>query len=168
MRTQQRLIARYIKNVKPGTVTWIGVRPMRREPMMALESVMALESLGLEGDHRVTKSPGSGRQVTLISEEYIQQIEHFSGRVLVAPEQLRRNIVVKDINLTIVRHQKFSIGDAVFEARALCHPCSRMNETVGPDTVSAMLGHGGLCAKIIKTGRIAVGDEMIILHDDHS
>ena len=35
MRTQQRLVARYIKNVKPGTVTWIGVRPMRREPMMA-------------------------------------------------------------------------------------------------------------------------------------
>ncbi len=45
----------------------------------------------------------------------------------------------------------------------LCHPCSRMNETVGPDTVAAMLSHGGLCAKIIKTGRIAVGDSMTIV-----
>lgn len=163
MDSQRRLLSRYSKGTKPGTVTWVGVRPLRKEPMISLDSVIALETLGLEGDHRVDKTPGSGRQVSIISEEYIQQIEHFSGILAIRPEQLRRNIVVKNINLTLLRHQHFTIGGALFEATALCHPCSRMNATVGPGTLPAMLGHGGLCAKILKTGIIAVGDEVIII-----
>lgn len=160
---QQRLLGRYIKDIRPGTLTWIGLRPKRREPMIAVESVMALEQLGLEGDHRCNKTPGSARQVTLISQEYIEQIEHFSGYALISPDQLRRNIVVKNLNLTLVRHQRFYIGEALFEATALCHPCSRMNETVGNGTVAAMLGHGGLCAKVLKSGRIKLGDEVRVL-----
>ena len=163
MDAQRRLLNRYSKNTKSGTVTWIGVRPQRLIPMIPLDSVMALETLGLEGDHRVDKTPDSGRQVSIISEEYIQQIEHFSGISGIRPEQLRRNIVVKNINLTLLRHQHFTIGDALFEATALCHPCSRMDKTVGPGTLPAMLGHGGVCAKILKTGLIAVGDEVTII-----
>lgn len=66
MDAQRRLLSRYSKDTKPGTVTWIGVRPLRKEPMIPLDSVMALETLGLEGDHRVDKTPGSGRQVYII------------------------------------------------------------------------------------------------------
>ncbi len=39
--------------------------------------------LGLEGDHRSDKTPGSGRQVTLISREFIDQIAHFTGKASV-------------------------------------------------------------------------------------
>ena len=39
------------------------------------------------------------------------------------PKALRRNLVIKGINLTALRYQRFSIGDAIFEAGALCHPC---------------------------------------------
>ena len=65
---------RYAKDLAPGTVRWIGVRPLRREPLQAVSEAEACAGLGLEGDHRMGKTPGSGRQVTLISEEFIAQI----------------------------------------------------------------------------------------------
>lgn len=96
--------------------------------------------------------------MTLISQEYIRLIEHYLGCNPISPEQLRRNLVVSGINLNALRHQRFSIGDAEFEATAFCHPCSRMEQTLGQGAVAAMLGHGGICARIISSGDIRVGD----------
>ena len=102
--SQQRLLTRYTKSLKPGTLTWIGLRPERKAPMVPVPRARAIEGLGLEGDHRCKKTPGSGRQITLISEEYIAQIAHFSGYEGIQPQQLRRNLVVRNINLTLLRH----------------------------------------------------------------
>jgi MOSC domain-containing protein YiiM len=161
----QRLLARYTRHLPPGELVWIGLRPRRRAPMMAVPAVDALAGLGLAGDHRCGKTPGSARQVTLISEEYIGQIAHFTGRGDVAPELLRRNLVLRGINLTALRHQRFAIGGALFEATALCHPCARMEEALGEGGVAAMLGHGGLCARILQGGRIALGDAVTLCPD---
>ena len=151
---------RYALDLPPGKLEWIGVRPTRREALIELDSVEAIEGLGLKGDHRVKKTPGSARQVTLISREFIEQIAHFLQRSSIPPELLRRNLVVSGINLNALRRQRFTIGEALFEATALCHPCTRMEEALGPGGVAAMIGHGGLCARILTTGTIRVGDEL--------
>ena len=163
MSIQRNLFARYLNSLRPGTLTWIGIRPSSKQPVLSVDSVIALENLGLEGDHRCLKTPGSARQVTIISEESIQLIEKYSSRDRIDPALLRRNLVVRGINLNALRHQQFSIGEALFEATAQCHPCSRMDRDIGPGTVAAMLGHGGLCAKIIHSGEIQVGDRLIPL-----
>lgn len=160
MNAQGRLISRFTQELPPGELEWIGLRTERRGPMHVVDLVKAIEGLGLEGDRRCRGSLGSARQVTIISREYIGQIAHFLGREDIAPEVLRRNLVVSGINLTALRYQKFRIGAAEFEAGALCHPCSRMEEVLGKGGVAAMLGHGGLCAKILKSGKIAVGDRV--------
>ncbi len=162
MSARQQLIGRYAAGLAPGTLSWIGLRPGRRQAMVAVDAVHALEGLGLEGDHRCAKTPGSARQVTLISEEYIGQIAHFTRREDVPPELLRRNLVVRGVNLSALRYQRFRIGGALFEATALCHPCARMEEVLGTGGVAAMLGHGGLCARILASGRIAVGDALLL------
>jgi MOSC domain-containing protein YiiM len=151
---------RYALDLPPGELEWIGVRPARRAALLALDSVKAIEGLGLDGDHRVKKTPGSARQVTLISREFIGQIAHFLQRSSIPPELLRRNLVISGINLNALRRQRFTIGEALFEATALCHPCARMEEALGRGGVAAMLGHGGLCARILKTGTIRVGDQL--------
>lgn len=163
MNSQKQLFSRYIKALPPGQLTWIGVRPARRAPMSSLEEAHAVEELGLEGDHRMVKTPGSGRQVTLISEEFIAQISHYLGNKSVRPEQLRRNLVVKDINLNALRYQNFQIDEAIFQAGALCHPCSRMEQNLGQGAIAAMMGYGGLCCKIIRSGRIALGDKVELI-----
>jgi len=106
---------RYALDIAPGTLTWIGVRPRRREPLQSLEATRAVATLGLEGDHRMVKTPGSGRQVSLISEEFIQQAAQFLKQAHIDPGLLRRNLVVKGLNLNALRRQRFTIGTAVFE-----------------------------------------------------
>ncbi len=51
----------------------------------------------------------------------------------------------------------------MLETTALCHPCSRMNEALGPGGAAVMFGYGGLCARIIKGGRMTVGDPVVRL-----
>ena len=125
-------------------------------------STRAVATLGLEGDHRMGKTPGSGRQVSIISEEFIAQAAHFLGRDSIDPGLLRRNLVVKGVNLNALRRQRFQIGSAVFEATQLCHPCARMEENLGKGGVAAMLGHGGLCQNY-RVGRGRSSDAISVL-----
>lgn len=154
---------RFAAQLPPGRLEWIGLRPARRAPMLPVPDALALADLGLEGDHRCEKRPGSGRQVTLLSREFMQQIAHFLGRRdAIAPELLRRNLVVSGINLHALRYQRFRIGAALFEANALCHPCSRMEQALGRGGVAAMLGHGGLCCRILEGGPVVLGDAVTV------
>jgi len=136
---------KYLGTLATGKVQWIGVRPRRREPLQSLSRAQAVADLGLEGDHRMTKTPGSGRQVTLISQEFITQIATHLGLVDLDPARLRRNIVVSGLNLNAL------------EATQLCHPCARMESELGPGGVIAMFGYGGLCAKVVQSGAIECG-----------
>lgn len=151
---------RFAKDLPPGRLEWIGLRPARRLPMQSVEAVHALAGRGLEGDHRTEKTPGSGRQVTLISREFIHQTAHFLGREHIDPALLRRNLVVSGINLHALRYQRFLIGEVLLEANALCHPCSRMETALGKGGVAAMIGHGGLCCQILEGGPMQVHDEL--------
>ncbi len=160
MNTQGRLLGRYLSSINAGELHWIGLRPGRKEPMQSVDSVLAIAEKGLEGDHRCLKTPGSARQVTLISEEHIACIKSLCELEHLSPSLLRRNLLVSGINLNILRHQRFQIGDAIFEATAQCHPCSRMLEPLGPTGPANMMGYGGLCAKIISSGVICVGDKV--------
>ena len=154
---------RFARDLPPGRLEWIGLRTQRRGEIARPDTVLAIRNRGLEGDHRVEKTPGSGRQVTIISREFIQQTAHFLGRDDIDPTLLRRNLVVSGINLHALRHQRFAIGEAVFEAGALCHPCSRMEAALGKGGVAAMLGHGGLCCKVLQSGVIGLGDKVHVV-----
>ncbi|MEM1154724.1 MAG: MOSC domain-containing protein [Pseudomonadota bacterium] len=159
---------RFARELPPGELRWIGVRSQRRGQVVALKQVAAIASQGLEGDHRMEKTPGSARQVTIISEEFIAQIAYYLSRDAIEPSLLRRNLVLKGVNLNALRYQQFQIGGAIFEASALCHPCSRMEQALGKGGVAAMLGHGGLCARILQSGELRLGDQVLVRSDDIS
>ncbi len=163
MSVQGRLFARYLQDLPAGKLEWIGLRPARKVPMEVVDTATAIPGFGLEGDRRCQGSEGSARQVTVISVEYIDIITRLLKKDGIDPAVLRRNLVVSGINLTALRHQRFQIGECVFEATALCHPCLRMKQALGKNGVSAMLGHGGLCTKIITGGSIKRGDSVIHL-----
>jgi len=155
------LLSRHLQDLPPGKLTWIGLRPERKAAMKTVEEVQAIKDLGLEGDRRCTGTPGSARQVTLINQEHIDVVASLLGIDSINPNFLRRNLVVSGINLIALRHQRFRIGEAEFEATAQCHPCLRMEKALGKGAVGAMLGHGGICAKIITSGTISIGDAVI-------
>ena len=142
-----------------GRVVWLGLRPARREPMIARESVVAETGLGLRGD-RYGRRDG-GRQVTLIAEESLAAVGSYLGGGPAPPERLRRNVVVRGINLLALKGRRFRIGEAVLEASGECHPCSRMNEELGPGGYNAVREHGGITARVIGGGVVRLGDGVV-------
>ncbi|PHP29577.1 MOSC domain-containing protein [Limimaricola cinnabarinus] len=121
--------------------------------MRAVDSV-GIEADGLQGDHA---RPGK-RAVTLIQAEHLPVIAALSGLDAVAPETLRRNIVVSGLNLTAARHRLLRVGSAVLRFSVPCAPCSRMEAALGPGGYNAMRGHGGWCMEVVEPGRAGLGD----------
>jgi MOSC domain-containing protein YiiM len=140
----------------PGEVVWIGIRPERKAELIAVKTAMLAPSFGLEGDHYAGRS--GKRQITLIQAEHLPVIAGMLQRNLVTPEQLRRNIVVCGINLLALKDKSFQLGEAVLEFTGLCHPCSRMEKTLGVGGYNAMRGHGGITARVIHAGQLRIGD----------
>ncbi len=163
MNTQARLLDKLCADITPGKLEWIGLRSERRGEVLVVDEAEAVVGQGLVGDHRMKKSPGSARQVTIISSEYIQQICQHTGHQSIDPRLLRRNLVISGMNMNLLRYQRLQIGEVIIETNALCHPCSRMDENLGKGGTAGMFGYGGLCAKIIQGGRFAVGDAVIRL-----
>ncbi|MEO1723851.1 MAG: MOSC domain-containing protein [Pseudomonadota bacterium] len=153
METVATLTARH---AQVGRVTWIGVRPARRAELRALDAG-AVNECGLEGDHR--SKPGK-RAITLIQAEHLAAIAALLGQNAVAPELLRRNIVVGGINLLGLRNRRFRIGSAVLEGNGLCAPCSRMETALGHGGYTAVRGHGGITASVVLAGQVALGDSV--------
>ena len=144
---------------RPGRVQWIGLRPARDVPMDEVATVDAIAGAGLVGDRY---NSGSGKRgITLIQAEHLPVIAALSGHGTVAPALLRRNVVVSGIPLAALKGRRFRIGQALFEGTDDCDPCSRMEAALGPGGYNAMRGHGGLCARILEGGAIAVGDSVV-------
>lgn len=146
--------------IMEGKLEWIGLRPAHKAAMISVEYTEAIVGLGLAGDHRCEKTPGSARQVTLISREYIQQIAEKINQTTIDPASLRRNLVISGLDMDLLRFQQIKIGDVILETSALCHPCSRMDQALGEGAKQAMMGSGGLCAKILQGGIIHIGDKV--------
>ena len=147
--------------IRPGHVTWIGVRPARKASLVALDLAEISCEAGLVGDH-YSGRPGGKRQVTLIQAEDLAAIAGYLGRE-VTPDDLRRNIVVSGINLRALKDRKFQVGEAVLEATDDCHPCSRMEIILGGGGYNAVRGHGGITARVIEGGVVRVGDAVTAL-----
>lgn len=144
-----------------GHIQWIGLRTARRAPI-AVVSETEVNEQGLAGDF-FSGPEGAPRAVTLIQAEHLPAIASILGRESVAPELLRRNIVVAGINLKSLKKRQFQIGEAILFATGNCAPCSYMEEQLGPGGYNAMRGHGGITARVIQGGSIRVGDEVRLI-----
>jgi MOSC domain-containing protein YiiM len=149
--------------MRPGIVTWIGLRPTRRQPLLAVQQASLDVDIGLVGDHYANRLNPT-RQVTLIQSEHIAAIAGYLGLEQLEPDRLRRNIVVSGINLLALKGQRFRLGSALLLVTGECHPCSRMEQVLGTGGYNAMRGHGGVAAKILGPGQVQLGDS--ICRDD--
>ncbi|WP_019587966.1 MOSC domain-containing protein [Deinococcus apachensis] len=172
---------------RPGRLEWIGLREMRRGPVRSVTEAQAHPLVGLIGDHgkqapgrlrALTGEPGEAvtptstrpipggpgrRQVTLLQAEHLPVIAALAGLQEATPEMLRRNLLVSGIPLLALKDARLRVGEVVLEATGECHPCSRMEETLGEGGYNAVRGHGGLTARVISGGLIRVGDPVTVL-----
>lgn len=148
-----------------GRIEAIVVRGDPRLPARRIEATTALAGIGLADDRLGQRGEAelSTRQVTLIQHEHLAVIAALAGVPAVDVLALRRNLVVSGINLVALKNARVRVGGAVLEIVGPCQPCSRMEEAVGPGGYAAMRGHGGMTARVIEGGAIAVGDTVLAL-----
>ena len=174
---------------RPGTVEWIGLRSERRGQVNSVQQAEAHPLVGLIGDHgklapgrlkaitgevgeaevrestglaaSASRPMGGKRQVTLIQAEHLPVIAALAGLERVTPAELRRNIVVSGLPLLALKDRRFRIGEVLLEGTGECHPCSRMEEALGPGGYNAVRGHGGITVRVLEGGLIAVGGVLV-------
>lgn len=146
---------------REGRVEWLGLRSDRRGAVLACERALLVTARGLEGDHRTRRSrPGGRRQVTLVQAEHLEVIARLCGMERLDPASLRRNIVVAGVNLLALHDRRFRLGEALLEGTGHCHPCSRMEQALGPGGYNAVRGHGGITARVLEGGWLRTGDAL--------
>jgi MOSC domain-containing protein YiiM len=145
-----------------GSVEVILVADAAEATMVRVDRVAARAGRGLEGDryfdHRGTFSnwPGRGRDLTLIEGEVLDALALPTGRL--GPEEARRNIVTRGIDLNALVGRPFRVGDVECLGQRLCEPCAHLEHlTHKPGTLRALIHKGGLRADVIGDGEVRVG-----------
>ena len=146
-----------------GTVVLITIAKAGGEATAAIDQVRAVAGRGLEGDRYFNKtgtfsdSVGTGREVTLIESEAIDNVARDCGREL-DYKDTRRNIVTRGVALNDLVDREFRVGDVRMRGARLCEPC----KVSFPDAnvKQAFVSRGGLRADILSDGVISNGDSV--------
>jgi MOSC domain-containing protein YiiM len=146
-----------------GAVVGIHVAATAEGAMTSVEEVEAVEGRGLDGDRYFDRTgtysdrPGTGRQVTLIESEAVEDARRDYGLRIHAGEA-RRNIVTAGVALNHLVGEDFLVGEVRLRGMRLCEPCEHLAELTGQPVVKALIHRGGLRAEIVEGGVIRVGD----------
>src|SRR5918996_1899386 len=134
-----------------GRVTAIWSSPAKRVAMQRCERAQAVEGHGLEGCAHARA--GTKRQVLFASAEHLDALDVQHGAI-------KENFTVSgtDVHSWPVG-QRVAVGEAEFEVTMECEPCERMEE-IRPGLQQELEGRRGMLARVVKTGEIAVGDEI--------
>jgi len=135
------------------TIVFLQKVPKRKEPPAPAEALTLVAGLGVEGDHHARA--GSSRQVLLMSEE--------NGDAFgLAPGEVRENIVTRGIDLqALPAGTRLEIGGAALEITKDCEPCVFI-ERIRPGLRDRMVGRRGMLARVLQSGLIRVGDEIVL------
>jgi MOSC domain-containing protein YiiM len=127
--------------------------PKRRELMEPLESARVFENEGVEGcAHR----RAGKRNVLFVALEDLEALD-------VTPGAVKENFTVRGAD--VMRWpigQRLEIGHAEFEISMACDPCELMEE-IRPGLQAELDGRRGMLARVIRTGSVAVGDQIRLL-----
>jgi MOSC domain-containing protein YiiM len=153
---------------RAGRVEAIVIAPEAEAPMVRVDSAVARAEQGLEGDRYFEKRGtfsnvhGRGYDLTLIEAEVLDSLELPTGRL--APEEARRNVLTRGIDLNALVGKPFTIGAVQCLGQRLCEPCAHLERltarTGTPGTLRALIHKGGLRADVLSDGEIRVADDI--------
>ncbi len=141
-----------------GRVEALWVKRAHRGPMDAATSV-TVDNEGIVGN----ADRGGRRPITLISAERWEAARRELGVDDLDPTLRRANILVSGVDLEGTRGARLTIGDVELEITTETVPC-RLMEFAHKGLMEALKPNwgGGISARVITQGQIAVGDAVTI------
>lgn len=144
-----------------GVVEALAVAAVKEGPVTLLDRVEAFAGSGLAGDRYTVgagtfPSPGDGAALTLIAAEVL---ESFSPSL--APDEHRRNVVTRGVELDALIGRRFRVGAVLCEGRRAAEPCAHLERIAGRPVLRALVHRGGLRADILEGGTMSVGDAVV-------
>jgi len=140
-------------------------------PMQARSEAHAVPGRGLAGDRyfadngRFSAEPVPGREITeltLIESEVVEYLSLEWG-LDVDEADSRRNVVTRGVSLNDLVGVEFDVGDARLHGASLCEPCISLVKSPEHRHLLRALAHkGGLRARILREGTLAVGDPIVV------
>jgi MOSC domain-containing protein YiiM len=127
-------------------------QPAGTHETQTLSSVECVAGHGLRGDRFFDYKQDYKGQVTFFSWEIYQELCATFQVADKAPSVFRRNIITRGIDLNTLIGKKFQIQGIRFEGVAECAPCYWMDQAFHPGAEAALLGRGGLRARVLTDG----------------
>jgi len=142
------------------------------QPLHYVDSIKAIAGKGLEGDRYYYKRGTfnkpqlnqNAREVTLIDEKALDECNSRLDTQLDFLD-LRRNLVVSNLDYDILKNKTFSIGEVKFIIIRTAPPCGYIARLLGQDMMKGLKYIGGYRAKILQSGTMSVGDKIMIEED---
>ncbi len=139
-----------------------------KEPLHYVNSVHAVQGKGLEGDRYFHKQgtfnkPQLSQGVREISILPYEALEACNARLNTSLNflDLRRNLIIKDFDASLLENKVFTIGTAQFRIVRTCPPCRYLSRLLNEDMMTGLKYIGGHRAIIVKSGFITVVDKII-------
>ena len=147
-----------------GILIGIYVADSAGGPMRSLPEATLVAGRGIVGDRYYS---GTGKfspavqdpdhELTLVEIEQLTRFNSTHGLSL-RPEDLRRNLVTRGIDLTGLVGAEFRVGGVVLRGIRLCEPCDYLAGLTDRAVMTGLLHRAGIRAGIVKGGVVAVGD----------
>jgi hypothetical protein len=125
-------------------------------PALEVPSVWCVAGKGIEGDRFFDYKESYKGQITFFEEETYADLCAQLGIWDRSPSVFRRNVLTRGLRLNDLIGHEFTIGDVRLLGTEESRPCFWMDRAFGPGAQAALKGRGGLRARILSTGRLAV------------
>lgn len=135
-------------------------QPAGQHPILEVESVECVAGHGLVGDRFFDFKDDYKGQITFFSAEVFADVCTKIGATGRSPSATRRNVITRGVDLNGLIGEEFEIQGVRFLGVAECSPCYWMDQAIGAGAEQAMKGRGGLRARILTSGRIAVDSRL--------
>jgi MOSC domain-containing protein YiiM len=140
----------------PGLVEAIHISAAESELPHPVDGV-DVTAQGVVGDRY-----GEARDLTLIEAEALEGLRDDTGIELSAAES-RRQVLTRGIRLNDLVGERFIVGGVECVGQELCEPCNHLQGLTQQGVLRGLVHRGGLRADIVSGGRIAVGDQVVLL-----
>tara|TARA_A100001011_G_scaffold336134_1_gene365485 strand:- start:2227 stop:2673 length:447 start_codon:yes stop_codon:yes gene_type:complete len=138
----------------------INISNISGERTVYVNQAILNKNKGILNDRYYENFKNKYEQVTLIEAENIDYFNNITKKKT-NYKDFRRNIITSGINLNNLINKKLQIGNVVLKVHQLCQPCRYLQNKLNIDNlVKLLLNKSGVCAEIIKSGKISTFDQI--------